>query len=118
VHDILGSIKNIHLIKPLDYPHLLWLMKKSYFIITDSGGIQEEASSLKKPILVTREVTERIEGIKAGTALLVGNRKEKIVKEANELLNIKKKYKMMSTRKNPYGDGKSCERIIKVLKSL
>jgi UDP-N-acetylglucosamine 2-epimerase (non-hydrolysing) len=117
VHDILGNLKNVHLIKPLGYPNLLWLMKKSHLIITDSGGIQEEAPSLKKPILVTREVTERTEGVKSGTALLVGNRKEKIVKEACDLLSGGKKYKMMTTKKNPYGDGKTCERIIKILKS-
>lgn len=116
VFDILGHLKNIHLIKPLEYPYLLWLMKKSYLIVTDSGGIQEEAPSLKKPILVTREVTERTEGVKAGTALLVGNRQERIIREIEKLLLNGKKYKMMSSKKNPYGDGKTCDRIIKILK--
>lgn len=118
VYDILENTNNVHLIKPLDYPHLLWLMKKSNFIITDSGGIQEEAPSLKKPILVTRGVTERSEGVKAGTAILVGDSQVKIVKEAEGLLFDAKKYKIMSVGKNPYGDGKSSERIIKVLKSM
>ncbi|MFA5886395.1 MAG: UDP-N-acetylglucosamine 2-epimerase (non-hydrolyzing) [Patescibacteria group bacterium] len=116
VYKILGNTENIHLIKPLEYPYLIWLMKKSYLIITDSGGIQEEAPSLNKPILVTREVTERTEGLKAGTAKLVGANYKKIVQETLSLLNNSKKYQQMAKIKNPYGDGRTCERIIKVLK--
>lgn len=118
VYGTLGNAKNIHLVEPLDYSHLLWLMKKSFFIITDSGGIQEEAPSLKKPILVVREVTERPEGVKAGVALLVGNSQNKIVKEALALIFNHKKYKSMCAKKNPYGDGKTSERIIKILKLI
>jgi len=105
------------LIEPLDYPFLLWLMNKSYFIITDSGGIQEEAPSLHKPLLVTRDVTERIEGIKAGTAKLVGTDTKKIVSEATTLLTNQKKYKIMSSVPNPYGDGHASEKIIHILQN-
>lgn len=112
---ILKGIKNIHLIEPLDYPHLIWLMNKSAIILTDSGGIQEEAPSLGKPMLVLRDVTERMEGIKAGTALLVGTGRKKIVSKARTLLSGGALYKKMSRAKNPYGDGKACERIEKAI---
>jgi len=117
VYNLLGKSSDIHLIEPLDYPFLLWLMNKSYFIITDSGGIQEEAPSLHKPLLVTRDVTERIEGIKAGTAKLVGTDTKKIVSEATTLLTNQKKYKIMSSVPNPYGDGHASEKIIHILQN-
>lgn len=117
VFGLLGRTKNIHLIKPLDYPRLIWLMKQSYLILTDSGGIQEEAPSLAKPVLVLREVTERTEGLKAGTAKLVGTDKQRIIKETTILLTNKTRYQTMAKTKNPYGDGKSSQRIIKILKS-
>ncbi len=117
VYKILGNLNNVYLIEPLDYPKMLWLLKMSYLVITDSGGIQEEVPSLQKPVLVTREVTERVEGIKAGSAILVGNKKDKIVKEAVSLLRDKVKYRKMAIKRNPYGDGKACERIIKILKT-
>ena len=115
VFDILSGQKNIHLIEPLSYPYLVWLLEKSYFVLTDSGGIQEEAPSLGKPVLVMREVTERIEGIKAGTAKLVGVKKESIVKNSVKLLTDKNLYQKMAKKKNPYGDGKSSERIVKII---
>lgn len=106
---------NIFLIKPLDYPHLIWMMDRSYFVITDSGGIQEEAPSLGKPVLVLREVTERQEGVAAGTALLVGTRKEKIVAAAQQLISDPAHYERMSKAVNPYGTGDSARQIVSVL---
>lgn len=115
---IMGNSQRIHLIEPLDYPSLIWLMSKSHLIITDSGGIQEEAPSLGKPVLVMRDVTERTEGIDAGTALLVGTNKEKIIAHVEELLTNNTLYTKMSKINNPYGDGKSSERIMNILKGL
>lgn len=119
VNKILKRIQNIHSIEPLEYPYLIWLMNKSYLVLTDSGGIQEEAPSLGKPVLVMRDVTERTEGIEAGTAKLVGTDKEKIKSEVCKLLDDKDKYYKISKSINPYGDGKSSERIVKcILKEL
>ncbi len=112
---MLNQAKNIHLIKPLGYPDLIWLMNKSYLVLTDSGGIQEEAPSLGKPVLVLREVTERTEGIEAGTALLVGVNKNNIIRTAEKFLTDKKAYSKMARAVNPYGDGRSSERILKFL---
>ncbi len=112
---ILKNKSNIHLIEPLEYPYFLWLMNKCYLILTDSGGIQEEAPSLGKPALVMREVTERMEGIELGTSKLVGTNKEKIIKETSLLLTNKEEYRRMAKRSNPYGDGKTSKRIIKIL---
>ena len=114
VFDILKNIPNIHLIDPLDYPSFVWLMNKSYIILTDSGGVQEEAPSLGKPVLVMRDVTERTEGIDAGTAKLVGTDKDKIASEAQKLLNEKREYDSMVNALNPYGDGMASRRIRKV----
>ena len=107
VKDILLDVDNIYLIKPLQYEQFLYLMDKSYFIITDSGGVQEEAPSLGKPVLVMRDTTERPEALEAGTVKLVGTDKEKIIKEAQKLINDKKEYEKMSKSHNPYGDGKA-----------
>lgn len=115
---ILKNIKNIHLIEPLEYPYLIWLMSKSYLILTDSGGIQEEAPSLGKPVLVLRDVTERMEGIKAGSALLVGTNKGSIVAATKVLLYNEVQYNTMARSRNPYGDGKSSIRIRDILKRL
>jgi len=112
---LLLNAENIKLIDPLDYPDLIWMMDKSYFILTDSGGIQEEAPSLGKPVLVLREVTERTEGVDAGTAILVGSSKEKIVIEASKLLNDTSYYETISKASNPYGDGKTSEKIKEIL---
>ena len=118
VNRILKNHKRVHLIKPLDYPYLLWLMSKSYLILTDSGGIQEEAPSLGKPVLVMREFTERVEGIKAGTAKLVGTDKNQIIKETTNLLINKNEYNKIAKAINPYGDGTASDQILKVISNL
>lgn len=107
---------NIKLIAPLDYPELIWMMDKSYLILTDSGGIQEEAPSLGKPVLVLREVTERTEGVEAGTAILVGSNQSKIVEESNKILNDENYYQSIASSSNPYGDGSTSEKIKAILK--
>ena len=116
VHRILGGVRNIHLIDPLDYPSLIWLMSKSYIVLTDSGGIQEEAPALGKPVLVMRNVTERQEGIEAGVAKLVGTDRKTIVSEAQQLIESRESYDMMSNSSNPYGDGTTSAQIIEILK--
>ncbi len=115
VNQILRNIKGVHLISPLDYESFVWLMEKSYFILTDSGGIQEEAPSLGKPVLVLREVTERPEAVEAGTVRLVGLDKDKIVREAQRLLDDEILYEKVSKAVNPYGDGKASKRIVEIL---
>jgi len=118
VYEILGGISTIKLINPLAYPAFVWLMNKSCLIITDSGGVQEEAPSLGKPVLVMRDTTERPEAVEAGTVILVGTDKDKIVWECNSLLNDKARYEQMSALHNPYGDGKASERIVNHIKEL
>jgi len=115
VYEILNELNNVHLIDPLDYEPFVWMMNQSDLILTDSGGIQEEGPSLGKPVLVMREVTERPEAVQAGTVLLVGTDKEKIVKGVESVLTDKDLYARMSKAHNPYGDGKACEKIIKHL---
>ena len=117
VYKLLSEIDNIKLIAPLSYPSFVWLMDKSYLIITDSGGVQEEAPSLGKPVLVMRDTTERPEAIEAGTVILVGTNKDKIVDEANKLLNETFAYKAMSKLHNPYGDGMASQRIVSYIRS-
>lgn len=112
VHSILGHSSRIHLLDPLDYLAFVYLMNRSYLVITDSGGIQEEAPSLGKPVLVMRETTERPEAVQLGTARLVGVNREKILHEANLLLDSKEHYRSMTRVHNPYGDGRSTQRII------
>jgi UDP-N-acetylglucosamine 2-epimerase (non-hydrolysing) len=112
VNELLGDIENINLIEPLSYPAFVWLMNKSYLIITDSGGIQEEAPSLGKPVLVMRDTTERPEALAARTVILVGNKKEKIILECNALLKNNEQYNKMSALHNPYGDGNAVEKIL------
>lgn len=118
VYELLDGIANIQLIAPLSYPAFVWLMNQSYLIITDSGGVQEEAPSLGKPVLVMRNTTERPEAVEAGTVLLVGTDKDKIVREAQELLNNKESYSSMSKLHNPYGDGSACRQIVNYIKEL
>lgn len=118
VFDILGDVPNISLINPLSYPAFIWLMSQSHIIITDSGGVQEEAPSLGKPVLVMRDTTERPEAVEAGTVLLVGTDKEKIVSETNKLLSDDLFYHKMSLLHNPYGDGLACDKIVKFIKKL
>lgn len=114
VYKMLSGFENILLIEPLDYPSFVWLMSKSSLIISDSGGIQEEAPSFNIPVLVTREATERDEGIKAGCSYLVGNDMSKIVDIANKLLQLKLS---RETHPNPYGDGKASEKIVNFIKN-
>ena len=116
VNTILSGISNIHLLPPLDYEPFVYLLKHSYIVLTDSGGIQEEAPSLGKPVLVMRNLTERPEGVNAGTVRLVGVNENRITKNIRELLENEQSYQKMSKAHNPYGDGKACERIIAVLK--
>ncbi|HIP37348.1 MAG TPA: UDP-N-acetylglucosamine 2-epimerase (non-hydrolyzing) [Crocinitomix sp.] len=118
VKEILGNIKNVFLIDPLNYPSFIFLMNKSTFIITDSGGIQEEAPSLGKPVLVLRETTERPEAVQVGTVKLVGSDPKKIVTESQKLLNDSLEYNKMSKINNPYGDGYSCKRIVSFIEEL
>ena len=118
VFKILSDISNIHLIEPLEYESFLYIMSRAYFIITDSGGVQEEAPSLGKPVLVMRDTTERPEAVKAGTVKLVGTNKEIIIKEAQKLIDDKIEYNKMSKAHNPYGDGKASERIATILKDV
>ncbi|HFP7737414.1 TPA: non-hydrolyzing UDP-N-acetylglucosamine 2-epimerase [Campylobacter lari] len=115
VKSILSDITNIYLINPLKYEEFIYLMSNCYFIITDSGGVQEEAPSLGKPVLVMRETTERPEAIEAGTVKLVGTCKSSIIKAAQELIDDEDEYKKMSKASNPYGDGKACEKILEIL---
>ncbi|KKU91468.1 MAG: UDP-N-acetylglucosamine 2-epimerase [Candidatus Jorgensenbacteria bacterium GW2011_GWA1_48_11] len=116
VYPALKDQKNIFLTEPLDYESNIFLMSRSYLIMTDSGGIQEEAPSLNKPVLVMREKTERVEGVEAGVSRLVGTDKSKIVNSAVELLDNSMIYESMIGRTNPYGDGKAAERIISALR--
>ena len=118
VYDLLGDIPNISLISPLGYPSFLWLMSKSFFIITDSGGVQEEAPSLGKPVLVMRDTTERPEAVKAGTVILVGTNESKIISQAEKLLTDKEHYNQMQKSHNPYGDGKASKRIFDFINKL
>jgi len=117
VHQLLDDEKNIHLIAPLPYPQLIWLMSQSKLVITDSGGIQEEAPAMGKPVLVTREVTERKEVVESGNAIMVGNDTDKIIKLSSELLNNSELYNKMSSASNPYGDGNAAVKMIEILKS-
>lgn len=116
VNKFLSNQPNIKLIQPLNYESFIWLMNKSYLIITDSGGVQEEAPSLGKPVLVMRDVTERPEAVDAGTVILVGTDTQKIITETEQLLHDDNAYTLMSNKHNPYGDGLACDRIITILK--
>lgn len=115
VNEILGDVENVKLIQPLNYPAFVWLMKQSKIIITDSGGVQEEAPSLGKPVLVMRDTTERPEAVEAGTVILVGTNTSEIVKQASSLLSDVYLYENMSKSHNPYGDGKACLKIVEKL---
>jgi UDP-N-acetylglucosamine 2-epimerase (non-hydrolysing) len=115
VHRILSNVEGIHLIEPQDYGSFVWLMNRAYLILTDSGGIQEEAPALGKPVLVMREKTERPEAIAAGTAKLVGVDRNSIFKETQLLLDSRTEYERMTHAANPYGDGKAAQRIIRIL---
>ena len=119
IHEVFGedlnNLGNMFFIEPLEYLSFVYLMEKSNIVLTDSGGIQEEAPGLGKPVLVMRDTTERPEALEAGTVKLVGTNYDKIVYEVSSLLNDESYYDRMSKAVNPYGDGKACERIVKYL---
>jgi UDP-N-acetylglucosamine 2-epimerase (non-hydrolysing) len=115
VFSVLGGRENIHLIAPLDYAPFVFAMGGARLIITDSGGVQEEAPSFGKPVLVTRETTERPEAVEAGTVLLVGTDKQRIITETKRLLADQAYYRQMADKENPYGDGKAADRIRQIL---
>jgi UDP-N-acetylglucosamine 2-epimerase (non-hydrolysing) len=115
VQRILGAIRNVHLIEPLDYARFVFLMNRAYMVLTDSGGIQEEAPSLGKPVLVMREKTERPEAIEAGTAKLVGTESQTIFTETQRLLDNADEYDKIARAVNPFGDGKAAHRIVEIL---
>jgi len=116
VHGILGNVERIHLIEPLDFVDLHNLMARSYIVLTDSGGLQEEAPVFNKPVLVLRDVTERPEGLEAGTLKLVGTDRTVIVKKTTELLTDSDAYKRMADARNPFGDGFASEKIVRAIK--
>ena len=122
IHEVLGNdlahFSNMFFIEPLEYLSFIYMMEKADIVLTDSGGIQEEAPSLKKPVLVMRDTTERPEAVEAGTVILVGTDKEKIVANVSQLLTDNAHYQQMAKAINPYGDGKACERIVDILLSL
>ena len=118
VYEILKGYDNIYLIKPLEYEPFVYLLKHSYLVLTDSGGIQEEAPSLGKPVLVMRDVTERPEGVESGTVELVGSNCQHIIQGVSRLLDNKKHYQKISRSHNPYGDGLACKRIVDVLSTI
>lgn len=117
VFELLADIKNVFLITPLDYLPFIYMMQNSHLILTDSGGVQEEAPSLGKPVLVMRDTTERPEAVDAGTVKLVGTKVESIVDNVKTLLSDKAIYDKMSQAHNPYGDGKTCARIVEIIKN-
>jgi len=118
VNRLLAGIDNVHLIEPLDYLPFVYLMNRSYLILTDSGGIQEEAPSLGKPVLVMRDTTERPEAVEAGTVKLVGTQAEALIGSLKQLLTDDEAYRAMSFAHNPYGDGLACARILEALSQL
>ena len=122
IYEVLGNdlshFSNMFFIEPLEYLSFIYVMEKADIVLTDSGGIQEEAPSLKKPVLVMRDTTERPEAVEAGTVILVGTDKEKIVKNVRQLLTDSTHYQQMAKAINPYGDGKACERIVEILLSI
>lgn len=117
VRSVLSNVANVHLVEPLDYQSFVFILMKSYFVITDSGGIQEEAPALGKPVLVMRDTTERPEAIAAGTAKLVGTSKIELIQCATLLLENENAYKAMAMASNPFGDGNASSRIVDILLS-
>jgi UDP-N-acetylglucosamine 2-epimerase (non-hydrolysing) len=117
VFEILGNKPRIHLIDPLDYAPFASALKNAYIILTDSGGVQEEAPSLGKPVLVLRDETERPEAVESGSVKLIGSNKEKIVNAVQTLLNSEVEYKKMTLISNPYGDGSAAKRIVEIIQS-
>jgi UDP-N-acetylglucosamine 2-epimerase (non-hydrolysing) len=118
VNITLSGLSNVHLIDPLDYEPFVLLMQSCYLVLTDGGGIQEEAPSLRKPVLVMRDITERLEAVRAGMVKLVGTSQDRIINAVSMLIEDESKYLAMTHGVNPYGDGKASERIINVLRGL
>lgn len=118
VNATLGALENVHLVDPLEYESFTYLLKSSHIVLTDSGGIQEEAPSLGKPVLVMRDITERPEAVTAGTVRLVGADRNRIVSNVSELLDDETSYRAMARAHNPYGDGHACARIIETLRTM
>ncbi len=118
VYEIIGNLPNIHLMESLSYEDFIFVMKNAYLVLTDSGGVQEEAPGLGKPVLVMRETTERPEAVEAGTVKLVGANAEKIIAGVSELMDDPVVYQQMSKAHNPYGDGKATDRIVSFLEKL
>ena len=118
VHRHLDDCANVHFCEPLDYQPFAKLMSKSYLVLTDSGGMQEEAPALGKPVLVLREVTERPEAIAAGTAMLIGNKQERVRQGIKQLLDSQEKYDSMAHAANPYGDGTASKQIVAGIKKF
>jgi len=116
VQNILANIKNVHLIEPLAYEVFIYLMQQAFIILTDSGGIQEEAPSLGKPVLLMRDITERPESLESGTVILVGTNQQNIVAGVSRLLEDSFYYQTMSLVHNPYGTGQACKLIVDILK--
>ena len=117
VNEFLANVNNIKLVEPFQYEEFIYLMSKSYLILTDSGGIQEEAPSLGKPVLVMRDTTERPEAVEAGTVRLVGSDRDNIIKEVQDLIDDSDEYQKMSKAHNPYGDGNASKNIVKILRN-
>jgi UDP-N-acetylglucosamine 2-epimerase len=115
VHAMLGDVPNITLLDPLEYQPMVWLLRRSSFVITDSGGLQEEVTALGKPVIVVRERTERPEGVEAGNAVVVGTDRARIEKWATTLLNDRETYETMARATNPYGDGTAAKQIVRIL---
>ncbi|BAO45543.1 non-hydrolyzing UDP-N-acetylglucosamine 2-epimerase [Thiolapillus brandeum] len=118
VRRILAGRDNVHLIEPLDYARLVWLMSRAWLVLTDSGGIQEEAPSLGVPVLVMRDVTERMEGVQAGTAKLVGTDRQVIVREALKLIEEEDAHAAMANAVNPYGDGTTARQVVRIMDEI
>lgn len=112
---MLGDISNIHLLEPVEYPKFFWLMQKSYLILTDSGGVQEEASTLGKPVVVMRDTTERPESLEAGVSLLAGTSTQAVVRAVERLLNDEELYQSMARKLDLYGDGATRHRVVDIL---
>jgi UDP-N-acetylglucosamine 2-epimerase (non-hydrolysing) len=115
VFEILSGLSNVHLIEPMNYLPFVWLMNRSWAVLTDSGGVQEEAPSLSKPVLVMRETTERPEGVQAGTSILVGREADMIVRSVEDLFTDPERYRQVAAKSNPYGDGTAAKKIIEAL---
>jgi len=118
VSERLSGIPNIHLIPPVNYPAFVWLMQRSHFILTDSGGIQEEAPALGKPILLMRQATERAEAIDSGNVILTGTDPGKIINAAHDLLHNQALFLSMSQARFPFGDGTASQRIVEITRSV